>query len=160
MENAHIKGIKMTTTEGKTQENIGNVTEMLSESGYAEEAISYFLKKENMGSLPNADQVTELTGPCGDTMKIFMNIDKKNIIQDAKIQVLGCPCAIASAMAAMDLIRGKSIDDVTGIKDRDIFKMLVDIPDQKQHCIQITSRTIQKAIEEYKEKFNRKAEGV
>jgi nitrogen fixation NifU-like protein len=135
-----------------------NVREMLSCSGYADKAIEYFLNRTNMGSLEDADQVTELTGPCGDTMKIFLKMDGGKI-KDAKIQVLGCPGAVASAMAAMDLIRGRSMKDAQGIKDRDVFRMLEDIPDQKQHCIRLTIKTIQKALEEYELKSKRRLEG-
>ena len=79
-------------------------------------------------------QISELTGHCGDTMKISLKIDGE-IIQDAKIQILGCPGAIASAMAAMDMIKGKSLDYALKMTDRDIFREIEDIPDQKQHCI-------------------------
>ncbi|MFH1488044.1 MAG: iron-sulfur cluster assembly scaffold protein [Pseudomonadota bacterium] len=128
-----------------------NIRELLIGSGYAEKAIEYFLKKENMGSLPDADQVTELTGPCGDTMRIYMKLEEGRI-KDAKIQVLGCPGAVASAMAAMDFIRGKTLEEAMKIMDRDIFRMLEDLPEQKQHCIRLTVKTIQKAIGEYQGK--------
>ena len=82
-----------------TGTNSGNITELLSGSGYSDRAIAYFLEKENMGSLPDADQMCELTGPCGDKMKIYLKLDEQERIADAKIQVLGCLGAIASAMA-------------------------------------------------------------
>jgi len=126
-----------------------DIRELLSGSGYSEKAINYFLEKKNMGSLPDADQVSELTGSCGDTMKIYLKVEDGRI-KDAKIQVLGCPGAVASAMAALDIIKGKTLDEVQGLKDRDIFRMLEDIPDQKEHCIRLTNKTIQKAIEEYR----------
>jgi len=126
-----------------------NTRELLSNSGYSDRAIMYFLDKTNMGILPDADQVTELTGQCGDTMKIYLKLEDGRI-KNAKIQVLGCPGAIASAMAAMELIRGKTIEEAMAITDRDIFRMLGEIPDQKQHCIRLTNKTIQTAIEEYK----------
>ncbi len=129
--------------------DLENIRELLSGSGYSDKAITYFLNKTNMGVLPEADQVTELTGHCGDTMKLYLKLEDGRI-KDAKIQVLGCPGAIASAMAAMELIRGKTIEEVMEIKDRDIFRMLEEIPDQKQHCIRLTNKTIQKALEEYK----------
>ncbi len=128
-----------------------SIRELLSDSGYSDKAISYFLNKTNLGSIPDADQVTELTGPCGDTMKIYLKLEGGSI-KDAKIQVLGCPGAVASAMAAMDLIKGKSIEYAMAIKDRDIFSMLEEIPEQKQHCIRLTIKTLQKAIDEYKRK--------
>ena len=89
-----------------------------------------------------------MTGQCGDTMKIYLKLEDRRI-KDAKIQVLGCPGAVASAMAAMDLIRGKTLEEAMALTDRDIFRILEDIPDQKQHCIRLTNKTIKKAIEEY-----------
>ena len=111
-----------------------------------------------MGSLSDADQVSELTGTCGDTMKIYLKVEEGRI-KDAKIQVLGCPGAVASAMAAIDIIKGKTLDEVQGLKDRDIFFMLEDIPDQKTHCIRLTNKTIQKAIEEYRSNNGKNAKG-
>jgi len=90
-----------------------------------------------------------LTGTCGDTMRIYLKVNDGRI-EDAKIQVLGCPWAVAAAMATMERIKGKTLDEAVEIKDRDIFRMLEEIPDQKQHCIRLTVKTLQKAIEEYR----------
>ena len=143
----------MTEIKETTGQNVQNIRELLSSSGYADKAIDYFLNKKNMGSLPNADQVSELTGPCGDTMKIYLKLEDGKI-KDAKIQVLGCPGAISSAMAALDLIKGMTLEDAMALKDRDIFRMLEDLPDQKQHCIRLTVKTIQKAVEDYRSNNN------
>jgi nitrogen fixation NifU-like protein len=124
------------------------VRELLTGSGYADTAIDYFLNKAYMGSLPNANQVSELTGHCGDTMKIFLKIEQDRI-EDARIQVLGCPGAVASAMAAMEMIKGLPVTEAYKLKDAEIFKKLGFLPDQKQHCIRLTVKTLQKALEEY-----------
>ena len=135
--------------------DIASIKEILYGSGYSDKAITYYINKPNMGILEDANQVSELTGPCGDTMKIYLKIEN-GIIEDAKIQVLGCPGAIASAMAAMEMIKGKTFEEVMEIKDRDIFRILEDIPNEKQHCIRLTNKTIQKAIEDYKAKQENK----
>jgi len=145
----------MSETNGNDSNDIRG---LLSGSGYSEKAINYFLEKKNMGSLSDADQVSELTGTCGDTMKIYLKVEEGRI-KDAKIQVLGCPGAVASAMAAIDIIKGKTLDEVQGLKDRDIFRMLEDIPDQKTHCIRLTNKTIQKAIKEYRSNNGKNAKG-
>ena len=131
------------------EKDVENIRELLSTSGYADKAIAYYFNRENMGSLPDADQVTELTGPCGDSMRIYLKLEKGRI-KDAKMQVLGCPGAVASAMAAMDLIKGKTIEDALAIKESNVFRMLEELPDQKLHCIQLTIKTLQKGIEEYR----------
>ncbi|MEE9418405.1 MAG: iron-sulfur cluster assembly scaffold protein, partial [Desulfatiglandaceae bacterium] len=60
-----------------------DIYRMLSESGYSDKAIEYFQERENIGVIEEADQTLDLTGPCGDTMKISMNIEG-NKISDAK----------------------------------------------------------------------------
>lgn len=139
-------------------EETENTRELLSASGYADRAIEYFLNRKYMGVLSDADQVTELTGPCGDTMRVYLKLNGGRI-KDARIQVLGCPGAVASAMAAMERIRGMTLDDAKAVQDRDIFRMLEDLPDQKQHCIRLTVKTIQKAIDEYQAGEKRRSGG-
>jgi nitrogen fixation NifU-like protein len=131
--------------DGKTDDS---VREMLRGSGYADRAIDYYLEKKNMGSLPDADQVSELTGHCGDTMKVYLKVAEGRV-EDVRYQVLGCPGAIASAMAAVELVRGKTLAEAKQLKDADIFKEIVDLPDQKQHCIRLSVKALQKVIDEY-----------
>ena len=107
-----------------------------------------------MGSLSDADQETELTGTCGDTMRIYLKIENGRVC-DAKLQVLGCPGAVAAAMATAELVKGKTIEDAMKVRDRDIFHILEEIPDQKQHCIRLSVKTLQKAISEYQFKHDK-----
>lgn len=129
-------------------EDKGSVREMLSGSGYSQKAIDYYLEQSNMGSLSDADQVSELTGPCGDTMKVYLKL-KEGRIQDAKIQVLGCPGAVASAMVAMDLAKGRTVEEALEIKDRDIVRILEELPEQKVHCVRLAVKALEKALNEY-----------
>jgi len=129
-------------------EDTAGIREMLSGSGYSEKAIEYYLSRPNMGSLPDADQVSELTGRCGDTMKVYLKVDKGRI-KDARVQVLSCPGAVASAMVAMDLIKGKTIEQAQGLRDRDVFRVLKEMPEKKLHCIRLAVKTLQKALDEY-----------
>ena len=125
--------------------------QFLSDAGYSDTAISYYLNKPYYGELPDASQVCEMTGTCGDTMKIFLKIDN-NIITDVRYQVMGCAGALSSAMAVADLIKMKSTDYAETITDGDVFKKLVDMPTTKNHCIQLSVKTLHKALEEYKVK--------
>ncbi len=127
-----------------------SVRAMLVDSGYSDTAIDYYLNQPDMGSLADADHVSELTGQCGDTMKIFLKMNSR-IIENAKIQVLGCPGAISAAMVAMEMIKGQSIEYARTITDRDIFRKLIQIPDQKQHCIRLAVKTMNKAFDEITE---------
>lgn len=124
------------------------IQEMLSGCGYSKKAIEYYLNRANMGSLPDANQVSEMTGPCGDTMKVYLKVDQGRI-KDARVQVLGCPGAVASAMVVMDLAKDRTIAEAYTIKDRDVYRILEEIPEQKQHCIRLSVKALQQALDEY-----------
>jgi len=133
------------------QKPTDDVYQMLSESGYSDRAIQYFQKMENIGVIEAADQTLDLTGPCGDTMKISMNIED-NRISDAKIQVLGCPGAVASGCAVVDLAKGKTLEEAENIDLEALYKELEKMPDQKIHCARLAIKTLHKALEQYRAK--------
>lgn len=133
-------------TENNEQE--GGMRELLSSTGYSDKAIDFYMDKAYMGELSDANHISEMVGSCGDTMKVFLKIDG-GIIEDVSFQVLGCPGAVSSAMAAGFLVKGKDVDYAKSINDNDVFKELEEIPAKKHHCIQLSVKTLHKAIDEY-----------
>ena len=123
---------------------------MLSDAGYAEPAINYFIEKKYMGHIENADQVSEKIGSCGDTMKVYLKINGDNIIKDVRYEITGCAGAISAAMAAVDLVKGKTIEEALAMNDGDVFNVLENIPEKKHHCIQLAVKTMHKGIEEFR----------
>ena len=137
------------------KESTDDVYRMLSESGYSDKAIEYFQAKGNMGTIDGADQVTDLTGPCGDTMKISLNIEEDKI-DDAKMQVLGCPGAVASGCALINLAKGKTLEEAGQIDIDALYKELEKLPDKKIHCARLAIKTLQRALGEYEKKNGKK----
>ena len=123
---------------------------MLSDAGYADPAINYYLEKKYMGHIEDADQVSEKIGSCGDTMKVYIKLDDNKDIQDVRYEITGCAGAISAAMAAVDLVKGKSLDEALAVNDGDVFKVLGNIPEKKHHCIQLAVKTMHQGIEEFK----------
>jgi len=124
------------------------IRKMLAEAGYSPQAIQYYIEKPHMGSIPDAELKSEMTGTCGDTMGVYVKMNN-GTIENAKYEVLGCAGAVSAAMAAVDLIKGRSLDFARRLNDGDIFKVLEEIPVKKHHCIQLAVKTLHKAIDEY-----------
>jgi len=62
---------------------------------YTETAIDHAQHPRNVGSIPNADGFASVTGPCGDTMEIWLKVmDGK--VKDAKFWTDGCGTTIAA----------------------------------------------------------------
>lgn len=141
----------MKELEVVTEITISNAErKMLSEAGYGEPAINYYLEKKYMGIIENADIISQKIGSCGDIMKVYIKIDDHNLINDVRYEITGCAGAIAAAMAAVDLVKGKTIEDALKIDDGDVFKVLENIPEKKHHCIQLAVKTMHKGLKEYK----------
>ena len=122
---------------------------MLAEAGYAEPAINYFIEKKYMGHLDNASQVSEKVGSCGDIMKVYLKVDNDGIIEDVRYQITGCAGAISAAMAAVELVKGKTLDQALQVNDGDVFQALENIPEKKHHCIQLAVKTLHQGIKEF-----------
>ena len=139
----------MNTRQTGNTHAIESEKKALADSGYGNRAIEYFMEKPFMGDFPDADHVSEMVGTCGDTMKVFLKIDN-NVVKDARYQVLGCPGAVSAAMAVVDTVRGKTLEEAEKINDGHIFNVLENVPAKKHHCIQLAVKTFLKAIDEYK----------
>ena len=122
---------------------------MLLEAGYADPAVNYYLEKKYMGCFEDADQVFKKIGSCGDIMKVYLKVSN-NVISDVRYEITGCAGAISAAMAAVDLVKNKTIDQALKINDGDVFKVLENIPEKKHHCIQLAVKTMHEGIKEYK----------
>lgn len=129
-----------------TEQN--GIKDMLAAAGYSAKAIKYYTEKPYMGTIPDADQCSEMTGSCGDTMEVYVKVED-NVIQDVRYQVMGCAGAVSAAMAAVDIVKGKPISEAKNLTDGDVFRLLEEIPVKKHHCIQLAVKTLLKALEEY-----------
>ena len=125
------------------------VRELLVESGYSNKAIEYYLRRVGIGRIENPTVHLAYTGPCGDTMKVYLKIES-NVIKDAKFQAIGCAGTISSGAALMEMVKGKGLEEAEKITEEDIINSLGAMPKQKFHCTCLAIRTLQKTIEKYK----------
>ncbi len=123
---------------------------ILAEAGYGQAAIQYFLEKKYMGSLENPSCVSKKVGSCGDIMKIYIKTDDSDVIEDVRYEISGCAGAISAAMATVDLVRGKTLDQALNIDDGHVFQRLEGVPEKKHHCIQLAVKTLHQGVNELK----------
>lgn len=130
---------------------MNGVVGLLKKSGYSEKAIKYYLEKINVGEISDPSIRYAYTGPCGDTIEIFLKIDS-DIITDAKFQAIGCAGAFTSASALTEMITGKLLEQAKIITEEEIISYLEGIPKVKMHCACLARRTLEKAIKTYTNK--------
>jgi nitrogen fixation NifU-like protein len=117
-------------------------------SGYTEAVIDHAQNPRNMGNIPNADGVGMVTGPCGDTMEIWVGV-KEEVIKEATFWTDGCGTTIAAGSMVTELARGKTIGEAMRISQTDVLDALGGLPEESQHCALLASDTLKEAVKDY-----------
>ena len=122
---------------------------------YSDKVIDHYENPRNVGSLPkeSANVGTGMVGApaCGDVMKLQIQVSSEGIIEDAKFKTYGCGSAIASSSLVTEMMKGRSLDEASQIKNSDIAEELA-LPPVKIHCSVLAEDAIQAAIQDYKSK--------
>jgi len=124
------------------------VVELLRKAGYPEKAIDYYMRKLNVGVIEGAEAVDSFTGLCGDSMRVYLKVEK-GVIKDAKFQAIGCAGAFASGSALTEMVRGKLLKEAEKITEQDVIKDLEGLPGPKLHCARLAIDALRKSIESY-----------
>jgi nitrogen fixation NifU-like protein len=127
--------------------------ELLRKAGYSEKAIDYYVKKRNVGVIEGAEAAESHTGLCGDSMRVYLKIEKGLII-DAKFQAVGCAGAFASGSALTEMVKGKTLKAAEKITEREVTRELGKLPGPKLHCVCLAVDALRKSIVSYKELQN------
>ena len=112
---------------------------------YSETVIDHAMNPRNLGAMQDADGFAKVTGPCGDTMEIWLKV-KSSTITDINFMTDGCGTSIASGSMITELARGKSIGAAIKISQQDILNVLGGLPEESEHCALLASNTLKAAI--------------
>ena len=81
---------------------------------FSDRVIEHSQDPRNAGSMENADAFASLTGPCGDTMEIWLKVENGRIA-DASFWTDGCGPSIACGNMATQLAKGRTLGEALGI---------------------------------------------
>ena len=124
---------------------------------YSKKVIEHFTHPHNQGNMKNPDGVGIVGNPkCGDIMRMYIKVSKNKkgdeTIKDVKFETLGCGAAISTSSIATEMAKGKTIDEVMAITNKQVAEELGGLPVAKLHCSNLAADALHKAIENYKKK--------
>jgi nitrogen fixation NifU-like protein len=115
---------------------------------YSEAVLDHGMSPRNRFPMDNPDGHAGITGPCGDTMELFIRVRKGRIV-DASFLTDGCITSIASGSMSVEMAIGRSVAEAQAISQYDILNELGGLPEESRHCALLASNTLREAIRDY-----------
>lgn len=120
---------------------------------YSEKVMDHFTNPRNVGEIENASGVgTVGNAKCGDIMRMYLDIDENQVIQDVKFKTFGCGAAVATSSMATELVKGKTVEEALKVTNKAVMEALDGLPPVKVHCSLLAEEAIHAALWDYAEK--------
>lgn len=121
------------------------------DSGYSARAVERFRNPRNYEELEEPDGHAVLTGPCGDTMEFWVQVDD-GIVTACSFITTGCGPSRACGSMATELCEGRTVAQALKLEQRDILHALGGMPEEHQHCALLAAVTLRAALDDYEKK--------
>jgi len=115
---------------------------------YSGEVVDHALHPRNLGDMKDADAFGKITGPCGDTMEVWLKVSGGVVIA-ANFATDGCAATISTGSMVTELVKGKTVGEVLRISQQDILGALGGLPEGNRHCALLAADTLKKAAKDY-----------
>ena len=115
---------------------------------YSEKTIDHFLSPRNLGEIPAPDGFGKVTGPCGDTMEIYLKV-KDSKVMNASFWTDGCGTTIASGSMVTEMAKQMNISEAQRISQHDVLAALGGLPEESEHCALLAANALKEAIKDY-----------
>lgn len=115
---------------------------------YSERTLDHAMNPRNVGRIESADGFARITGPCGDTMEVYLKVEGERI-RDAKFWTDGCGTTIACGSIATELAKDRTAIEVSKIDSKQILDALGGLPESDAHCAVLVANTLRTAIQNH-----------
>ena len=119
---------------------------------YSEKVLDHYENPRNVGTFAKEIKRvgTGMVGApaCGDVMRLQIKVNEDGVIEDAKFKTYGCGSAIASSSLVTEMVKGKSLEEASKIRNTQIAEELA-LPPVKIHCSILAEDAIKAAIADY-----------
>ena len=115
---------------------------------YSETVVEHSMNPRNVGDIEDAGGFAKVSGPCGDTMEIWLKVNS-DTISDASFMTDGCGTTIASGSMVTEMAKGRTVFHAQKITQQDVLNALGGLPEESQHCALLAANTLKEAVKDY-----------
>ncbi len=102
----------------------------------------------NLGVLPSPDGFAGPTGPCGESIELYLYIRDEKVLS-AGFVPHGCAYTTACASVMTEMIEGLPLAEALDISPGDIEAALGELPPNHRHCLDLAVTTLREAVGDY-----------
>lgn len=113
---------------------------------YSAETIEHAHNPKNLRRMDRADAFAVVHGWCGDTMEIYLRLDKKRRIREATFMTDGCGSTVACGSVLTIMVQGKSLEEAWMSTPQEVIAALNGLPEESVHCAGLAVNTLKAAI--------------
>ena len=119
---------------------------------YSDTLLDHLANPRHYGVMKDPDAVGIAKSPrCGEELRIYVKVED-NVIADISFTSEGCGATLGSTSIAVEMMKGKSLDEALQISARDIERACGGLPEDRIQCAVIAQEGLRAAVREYREK--------
>ncbi|MDH4210141.1 MAG: iron-sulfur cluster assembly scaffold protein [candidate division WOR-3 bacterium] len=118
-----------------------------SAQGYSPVVADHMRNPRHWGIMRHSDGYAKITGTCGDTMEISLNV-KNNLIAKCTFDTDGCGATVACGSMVAEMATGKPLTIARQIDQNMILDYCGGLPEGNTHCALLAANTLRRAIDD------------
>ncbi len=115
---------------------------------YQAQILEHYKHPHNRGLLePATHRAREANPLCGDDITIMLRVDGSNRIEEVRFDGEGCAISMASASLLTDAVKGKSLEEASGLERTALLQHLgVPLSAVREQCAVLPLRALRSAV--------------
>ena len=115
---------------------------------FSKMAIEHMIRPRNNKSLTDTNGHARVTGPCGDTVEMWVKVED-SVVKEATFITNGCRPVLACSSMTTTLAKGKTVAEAVNMSQQDILDAFNGFPEETQHCALLAVKTLKEALGRY-----------
>jgi len=112
---------------------------------YSDKVIEEAHNPRNLGRMLEPDACGIVRGWCGDTMEIYLRLNRERI-KEITFMTDGCGPSVACGSMLTRLVQGMSLEEAGKITPEGLLEALDGLPEESVHCAELAVNTLREAI--------------
>lgn len=115
---------------------------------YQEELLDHVKSPRNYGKLEDAYESEDSNPACGDSIKVYIKLNKEMKVEEVAFEGAGCAVSQGSASILLEEIKDKNLSALKKMTEEDFFKLIgIELSPSRKRCALVSFKALKQIIE-------------